>query len=380
MRRPAVTIIVATLLGSLAFSACAGEREPSPTARQSHSPTADPSEVSPPESLPSPRVPETLVRSRDFAMLPAGRPPRIPYVFGRHTLAAVGRPPRALPAPLGGISALARLRHGWLIASTPGSEGPQEGSPRRFASVTLVDEALDPVWTRVGADRFATNGRGTSLAYFTVAGPRGSAGQLMLAAANGKPIRRWTFAPNELATPIGITSRGLVVYNLLGPHGRSRGSWLTGSGSAAPRRLGLSVRAASGDLVAGSTNEGCQVVLRDEAELWRRCAGFQLVAFSPNGRYVAGFHTATGAEFEEVYVFDALTGRRVSDTTANYTSGFRGLPAGHLAWEDNLHLLLPYRAPATAVLRLGMNGKLERATGALRRSSGELPFVFGTTP
>ncbi len=312
-------------------------------------------------------------------MLRSGPPPRIPYVYGGHTLVVPREAPQALPAPLDSVSALLPLRGGWLVASHTGADGSSTAmSTQGFAEVTRFDGSMHPVWTRLGAAGFAVSG--TDSASFTVPDRTEPPGHLALLAADGKTGRRWTIPFEQVAVPVGITSRDAVVYDLTTAHGTPRGAWVTGV-RGAPRRLPLSsAAAATGELVAGRLRNGCAGVLRGRAELWRRCDGFRLAAFSPDGRYVAAWHTETGGEFESAYVLDARTGRRVTDTSVGSPDSFHGLPSGAIAWEDDRHVLLAYDDGASGdweVLRLGLGGRLERATGAFRqRNGGEAVFVF----
>ncbi|MCW2791506.1 MAG: hypothetical protein JWO76_604 [Nocardioides sp.] len=306
-------------------------------------------------------------------MLPAGPSPRIPFVHGGHTLVVPRHAPRALPAPLESVTALTRLRHGWLVA----------GRSSGMATVTRLDAALDPVWTRPGAGQLAVDSRGSS-AYFTKSNQTGRPGHLDLVTARGGLLRRWTIPSPQVARPVGVGSRGSVVYNLTGSSGQRRGSWTTGPGGtrSAPRRLPLYLaEAARGHLVAGQLQHGCQVVLRDEAELWRRCDGFKLAGFSPDGRYLAAWHTATGGEFESAYVLDARTGRVVTSTSVGRPTAFHALPSGAIAWEDSRHLLLAFvdsRSVDWELLRLGLDGRIARTTGAVRAPRPESAFVLAS--
>lgn len=311
-------------------------------------------------------------------MLPAGPPPRIPYAYGGHTLAVPGRPPRAFPAPLRSVTALMRWGSGWLAAGQTAG-----GSRAGLAAVTRLDGSLDPEWTHVGAGRFAVGSRGAR-AYFVTRHGLARPGRLEMVAAGGRLLQSWTIPAGRVALPVGITSHRSVVYNLGTATGGSRGSWITAPAGrrAAPRRLPvLLAQAAHGDLVAARSRDGCQVVLVAQAELWRRCDGFTAAAFSPDGRHLAAWHSATGGEHESAYVLDARTGHRVTDTAAGSPDSFQALPSGALAWEDSRHLLIAFhdgRSGDSAAVRLRLDGRLARATKALRADRSGLGFVFAS--
>ena len=319
-------------------------------------------------------------------MLPTGPSPRLPLAYGRHSLTVPGHAPRALPAPLEAVTALARLRSGWLIASRTGGDGETSAmSTQGFTPVTRLDRRLDPVWTRLGAGQFAVSGSGAS-AYFATPGRPERPGRLTLVTAGGAPLRTWHIPFGQVALPVGISSHRSVVYNLTSARGDPRGAWTTGpiGHRTSPRRLPLyRATAARGELIAGQLRNGCQVVLQARAPLWRRCDGFRLAPFSPDRRYLAAWHTETGGEFESAYILDARTGHRVTDTTVGAPTTFHGMPSGAMAWEDSRHLLMAFddsRSGDWEVLRLGLDGRLARTSGAVRDAHTDSGFVFVTTP
>ena len=123
----------------------------------------------------------------------------------------------------------------------------------------------------------------------------------------------------------------------------------------------------AGSLTATGLPTGCQIVLQGDTELWRRCDGLMVTAFSPDGRYLAAWHTATGGEFESAYIMDARTGRRVTDTAAASPTTFPAMTSGAMAWEDPSHLLNAFRDGLTRdreTVRLGVDGRLTLTTSA----------------
>jgi hypothetical protein len=349
---------------------------PSPTVVPSPAPSRSPT---PSTSSPTPWQVQQLQPSKAFAMLPAGAPPKLAYVYRGHILAVPRQEPVALPAPMDQVSALTPLGGGWLVASAMGADDRSSGmGDLGFSAVTRLDGELRPLWTRWGADRFAVDG--SSTAYFTIPDTPEPPGSLHVVRDNGARMAAWTIPFTRVALPAGMVSNHQVAYTLTSATGNFLSAWVTRP-HRAPQRLRMYfATAASGELVAGQLQNGCQVVqdLDTGSELWHTCGGYRIAAFSPDGRYVAAWHTATGGEFESVYVFDARTGRPVTNTTVDAPVGFRGLPSGDVAWEDDSHLLVTYVADGDwAGVRLGLDGHLERATDALHYDS-DRAFVFAT--
>lgn len=308
-------------------------------------------------------------------MLPRGTDPKIPLVYGGHTLDPGRRPARALPAPVESVVALARMSDGWLVASRPGSGATL---PRGLVLLTRMSTSLAVLDARAGAPRFA--GRGTTaVAYMRAPQDRDHPRSLVLVSADGTATT-WGTGAHRVALPLGVTGSGQIVFNLITPGGRYVGAWRTRAGTDGIQHLSLPyVDAAAGNLIAGRNGHGCSVVVRHDTILWRRCGGFKPVVFSPDGRYLAAFHTATGGEFETVVILDAQTGRRVTDSNEGRPSSFHGMPGISLAWEDSRHLLTVFLDRETRdseVLRLSLDGRLTRATGAIKTDPTDPGFIF----
>jgi hypothetical protein len=225
---------------------------------------------------------------------------------------------------------------------------------------------------------------GSSVASFTIPNRRAEPlGRLRLSAYDGKERRSWPIPFQHVAEPVGITSSGAVVFNVTNAVGEPRGVRVTGSGAhwQTVRRLRMySAAAVHGTLVVGRVDHaGCQAVWNSDHRLWRRCGGFKLDAFSPDGRYLAAWHTETGGEFEAVYILDARTGTVVTSTAADAPASFHGLPAESLAWEDTAHLLVSFRVGREEeILRMDLHGHLHRTTGAVRDHGTVAGFVLAT--
>jgi hypothetical protein len=284
-----------------------------------------------------------------------------------------------LPGAIESVVALARAPGGgWLVASRVGADGRTTGmSTQGFSVVSRLDDSLQPIWTRFGGGRFAAGSDG-SVAWFVVPERAESPGHLTL--TTGTTLRAWRIPFPDVADPIGVGAAHAVVYNLATARGDPRGTWRT-TLHGHPQRLPLYLGdAAAGTLVAGRLSDGCLVVLDGTTRLWRRCDGLRAAEFSPGGRYLAAWHTATGGEFESAYVLDARTGHTVTTTTDTAPRAFHGMPSGSVAWEDDQHLLLAFDDALSddwEVLRLGLAGRLTRATGAVHERDTESAFVLG---
>lgn len=58
------------------------------------------------------------------------------------------------------------------------------------------------------------------------------------------------------------------------------------------------------------------------------------------------------------------------------------MPAGPVAWEDDEHVLISFydgRSQSWALVRVGLDGRLERATNAYRTEGGS-PFTLAARP
>ena len=383
-RRTTLALAAAALVAAVVVPASIALQRPAATGPVAPTPTPGPSvSPSPTPSTPAPTPWEVqqLQPSKAFAMLPAGAPPKLAYVYGGHTIAVPGEKPQALPAPMDGVTGLTPLGGGWLVASAVGADGRSSGmSTQAEGAVNRLDSDLQPVWVRYGAEKFAT-GHGTT-AYFAQPDRAETSGALHLVGDDGTDLASWTIPFTQAAVPVGLTSGRQVAYTLMSDAGSILSAWVTGPHQPAERLPMRFATAASGDLVAGQLRSGCQVVqdLGTGSELWRTCGGYRIAAFSPDGRYLAAWHTQTGGEYESVSIFDARIGARVTDSTVDARADFHGRAAGDVAWEDDSHLLIAFAADGDwATLRLDLNGHLERATDALHTDTDKA-FVFATEP
>jgi hypothetical protein len=181
--------------------------------------------------------------------------------------------------------------------------------------------------------------------------------------------------------PVGFVSGGRVVCNGL------KGQVVLVSPSGDPRPVSGLIRASSstdsGDLIAGSTvdDDGTAVVVSAATGkvLWTK-PQWVTGAFSPDGRHLAAYRTATGGEFETVAILDARTGAVVSDNHGLAALG--ALPqVPPTAWDQDGTLLIPYRAgSAWTIVRLELDGRMTRATSALAGNPIADHLVFAARP
>jgi hypothetical protein len=149
---------------------------------------------------------------------------------------------------------------------------------------------------------------------------------------------------------------------------------------------GLSRASAStdnGDLVAGTTvdDDGTAAVVSAASgkTLWTK-PGWYTGPFSPDGRYLAAYRTATGGEFETVAILDARTGVVVADNSR--LDGVQALPdVPPTAWDVDGTLLVPYRdGSAWTIVRLGLDGRMTRATSVFDGNPTVDDLVFAARP
>jgi hypothetical protein len=110
--------------------------------------------------------------------------------------------------------------------------------------------------------------------------------------------------------------------------------------------------------------------------LWHNCDGVRLGQFSPDGRYVVAF--ASNGLFGNAFILDAATGHRVASYDGKVGVAFDG----PVVWEDATHLLAEVKDPSGnwAVLRIGTDGSVERASDVLTTTGPVPPIAFGVRP
>jgi WD40 repeat protein len=178
---------------------------------------------------------------------------------------------------------------------------------------------------------------------------------------------------------VGFLSGGRIVYTR---HGDVPGSLqvLGGGGAGNLRAIWqLSDSSESADLVAGTVDiKGTSgVVSASNGKVFWRTPRWELVAFSPDGRYLSA-KSAVQGEPGEVAILDARTGATVERfRLADHNLQLTDQPA----WETDTTLLFGASSRrGQAMLRLATDGTVDRATELIPASSDPSTWVFTTRP
>ncbi len=316
-------------------------------------------------STPRPTVTERSPSDDGWANLPAGRPPTVPYVRGsRYVAPDDGGEP--LPRGPRGVSGVVVFSGGLLVSNAAYFEGTN--------GVALVRHGKPveswPSFDHCSSGTPVASADGGFVAWVTVRCPESddrSVGAVHRAAMDGRQELMQQIGPG-LAQVVGFLGRELV-YNL----GFQDGAWITNFLDA-PRSVPGVDRVVSlsehNGLMIGQRGDRARLVVDAHGSVrWRATAG-SLVAFSPDGSKVL-------AVTEE-----RLSALRSSDGST--ASGFEappGVEAWTAVWETNRTLLaLMERAGRVAIVRMDLDGHVERVTPAVSVRDGRTPFVLLTPP
>jgi len=332
----------------LALSACTSEGD------NSGSPSASP-----------PTLTESLPSNGGWADMPAGGPATVPYVHG-HRYVTPDDGEEALPSRARGVSGVLAFSDGLLVSDAAYFEGTN--------GVALVRRGQRveswPSSGRCSSGVPVASADGRFVAWVTVRCPESedrSAGAVHRAATDGTHEVTQPIGPG-LAQVVGFLGQELV-YNL----GFQDGAWITDFRDAPSRIPGVDRVASLSErtgLLIGQRGDRARVVVdADGSVRWRVTAG-SLVAFSPDGSKVL-----------------AVTGKRLSllrSSDGSTATGF-DLPPGvgpwTAVWETNRTLLaLMERAGRVAIVRVDLDGHLERVTPAVPVGDGQAPFVLLNPP
>jgi hypothetical protein len=262
--------------------------------------------------------------------------------------------------PAGTWAAFTNYHGGWLLSGDHLVQLDGEGRPTEVAST---------------GGRIVVSGDGTQTAFFADGSVR-----VGITSGMGEGENTISVTSPDETGPVGFLSSGRVVYNGL------KGQVLLLDPSGGSSSVGGLARADAstefGNLIAGTTvnDDGTAAVLSASTGkiLWTK-ARWSVGTFSPDGRYVAAYRSATGGEFETIGILDARTGHVVA-TNAD-TAGVGALPETPTAWDDDGSLLVPYRdGGAWTVLRLETNGTMTRATKVFEGDPSEAGLVFSARP
>ncbi len=131
-------------------------------------------------------------------------------------------------------------------------------------------------------------------------------------------------------------------------------------------------------IVDSSAAKLCSRYERDDTS-YRTC-DHVLDAFSPDGESIFGYSSeiTEGPALDAINVFDAVTGK--TRLTARSPAGSATI--WETAWEDRAHLLAIVNQDETtwAIVRIGVDGKVELAAGPVKESESTTVFGFTTQP
>src|SRR5262245_43076297 len=306
--------------------------------------------------------------------LEQGAPPRVDYLDGNTFVSVSGD--RVTSPTFAKAAAAVRWKKGGLVALRGGT------SRHPSSSISFVSGGTT---SRIGCGppSFAVPAGGGDPVYWLAAGCR-----LDRPVINGTLVQGDTRTDTDAGatfTPVGLTADGVVTFS------SSSGLELpshalvipTGHQDAIPLRLAIP-RAATeaGGLVAGEARDfrrSAVVGARTGSVRWQTPPSWILERFSASGRYVAGTQSVGVQPSSDVGdivgIFDAETGHLLLQKT------LPGLVlAGQPVWEgdDAVLVVAEDRSGREAVVRVGMDGTVTRATGALQdqppRTTGRPPL------
>ena len=346
-RRALVTIaaaaVVAVVVPTAVLLRPTGE-EPSPA------PSPSVSGSSGPTPTPSPTA-----ASSGLATVPRGPRPHVAYLLDGTVHQPDGSTQR-LPVKATDVVSLAPYHGGWIVLDTMGGL-TQYDNTGRVVRQGGSDSAL-----AVSADQMQT-------AFLLQ-------GHLRLGISSGMGNGETDIAVGDTAHLIGFLG-DRVAYSVSGQVRTVDG---TGKVTVLPGVRLSDGASAEGDLLAGRTDNGGTAVVSASSGrvLWTDPRWFP-GTFSPDGRYLVAYQSATGGEFETVGILDARTGALVAQ---NRLDGVQALPAvPPVAWDSDDSLLIPYRGGSEwALLRLGTDGTMTRATPVLTGSPYTDLLVFPGRP
>lgn len=344
-----VTRIAVLLVGSLmALAACTGQVHDAGTPERSRPPAS-----------------EDVPTGATWTDVSVGHPPVVPYVLD-HRYITRHHAERALPAGRRGVSGVVAFSGGLLVSDTAYFEGTN--------GVALVRRGERvgswPSSGHCSSGKPIASADGRFVAWVTVRCPETddrSVGAVHRAAADGthevtQPIGA------GLAQVVGFLGPGLV-YNL----GFQDGAWITDFRDTPIRIPGVDRVAGLSEqtgLLIGQRGDRARLVVDARGAIhWRVPAG-SLVTFSPDGSKVL-----------------AVTGRRLSvlrgsdGSPATVLDLPRGVDPWTAVWETNRTLLaLMKRAGRVAIVRMDLDGHLERTTPAVPMKGITSPFVMLEPP
>jgi hypothetical protein len=338
-----------------------------------HGPEPVPSPTSTPSTPSVPPSPTPSTTSSSLTQVPRGRGIAVAWM-SNGTIHARGRADVSLPPAVTGTwTSFTNYHGGWLLTGDAG--------------VVQLDGngGWEPVAQSGGGIAITSDGLRTA---FLASDPatRRDVVRVGITTGMGQGEDTVPASAPDLSCPIGFLSSDRVACNGL------KGQVLvldatTRSTTVLSGLSRASAASAASGLVAGTTvaDDGTAAVVSASTGkiLWTK-QHWVTGRFSPDGRHLAAYHSASGGEFETVAILDAHTGARVAATDPS----LRALPdldgfttATSTAWDEDGSLLIPYRDGQTwTILRLTTDGHLTRATDVFDGTPYDADLVFAARP
>ena len=205
--------------------------------------------------------------------------------------------------------------------------------------------------------------------------------------AGGELERPWASVPDgpvgTVVTPVGFVSADEVLVSRLDGGDGTFSYYLADGDQLEP--LPWLDQPTSASPVTGTIaaqDDSCSAVLdahgSSGAALWRTC-DHVLGPFSPDGTLVVGFTPTPGGDYPGLSLLDAATGASRVDFRVTMPKRHVVGIASQVVWEDDEHLLAVYTDNADQyVVRLGVDGSVERVAGPVTVESGE--YALRLTP
>jgi hypothetical protein len=139
--------------------------------------------------------------------------------------------------------------------------------------------------------------------------------------------------------------------------------------SASPVTGMIAAHATGADASCSATYDGRT---RSAEPLWTDC-DHELGPFSPDGSLVVGFAPTPGGDYPGLSLLDAGTGASMVDFEVTPVRNRVVGIASQVVWEDDEHLLATYTdGNQQYVVRLGLDGTVERVAGPVTVDSGQV--------
>jgi hypothetical protein len=145
--------------------------------------------------------------------------------------------------------------------------------------------------------------------------------------------------------------------------------WIDQAVSASPVTGMIAARTTADDASCAATFDGRT---RSTEPIWTDC-DHELGPFTPDGTRVVGFAPTPGGDYPGLSVLDAETGASLVDFEVTPVKNRVVGIASQVVWEDDEHLLATYTdGEQQYVVRLGLDGTVERVAGPVTVDSGQI--------